>query len=42
MLKESKYHSGLFTSDHFELLSKWAGHKRHESNLEQNQAYDVT
>lgn len=29
-----------FTSNHFELLNKWAGHKRDESNPEQNQAYD--
>ncbi|KQN43364.1 restriction endonuclease [Pseudomonas sp. Leaf48] len=29
-----------FTSDHFELLNKWKGQKRDESNLEQTRAYD--
>jgi 5-methylcytosine-specific restriction protein B len=28
-----------FSSDHFELLKKWAGQKRDESNPEQNRAY---
>lgn len=28
-----------FTSDHFELLNKWKGQKRDESNPEQNSAY---
>ncbi|MEG0634560.1 MAG: AAA family ATPase [Pseudomonas sp.] len=29
-----------FTRDHFEQLSKWAKHKRDESNSEQNQVYE--
>lgn len=29
-----------FTSDHFELLNKWKGQKRDESNPEQNRAYE--
>src|ERR1017187_2895126 len=29
-----------FSSDHFELLKKWAGQKRDESNPEQNRAYE--
>ena len=29
-----------FTTEHFELLNKWIGQKRDESNPEQNQAYD--
>lgn len=29
-----------FTSDHFELLDKWKGQKRDESNPDQNRAYD--
>ena len=29
-----------FTSDHFKLLNKWKGHKRDESNPEQNRAYE--
>lgn len=32
--------SDYFTSDHFELLKKWQGQKRDESNSEQNHAYD--
>jgi len=28
-----------FTDHHFELLTKWKGHRRDDSNLEQNQAY---
>lgn len=32
--------SDYFTSDHFELLKKWQGQKRDESNAEQNHAYD--
>ena len=29
-----------FTSDHFELLNKWKGQKRDDSNPEQNRAYE--
>ena len=29
-----------FSSDHFELLKKWEGQKRDESNPEQNRAYE--
>ena len=29
-----------FSSDHFELLKKWDGQKRDESNPEQNHAYE--
>ncbi|MDF0604357.1 AAA family ATPase [Neisseriaceae bacterium TC5R-5] len=30
-----------FTSDHFELLNKWQGQKRDDSNPEQNHAYET-
>lgn len=40
MPKESETMADYFTSEHFELLNRWRGQKRDESNTEQDGAYE--